>query len=152
MGLGERVAQLQKLARGCSPRPFLRPLCGTNCRPVPGSCTTTDGCLEARNQLLIMLKQSGAVLAEASAVAEDKTLAQKVYANQTHCWGATFPEQGYCPWVDIEDAAAAAKCRRDCRNQGRGDQRTGASSRGHFARSVYGPVNANINQSLGSFL
>lgn len=115
--LVKESAQLQKLARELFPAPVPPATVWDKLPACARKLYDHRRLFEARNQLLIMLKQSGAVLAEASAVAEDKTLAQKVYANQTHCWGCnTFQNKGYCPWVDIEDAAAA-KCRRDCRTK-----------------------------------
>lgn len=106
--LVQTCPDLQKMAYRLIPRVSLSrlPACALK---LQAKCPSL---FEARVQLTIMLKQAGAneSVARESVPGANSKLTAELYAKETHGWSChTMQKKGYCPFVDIEDAAAA-KC------------------------------------------
>ena len=96
---------LQKMAHRLIPR------AATIRLPACALKLQAKSAFESKIQLVIMLKQAGVSESTAQESVPGATkLVADLYAKETHGWSChTMQKKGYCPFVDIEDAAAA-KC------------------------------------------
>lgn len=98
---------LQKLAHRLIP---VEPSLSAVWTRLPACATRLLGSdkFEAKTQLTIMLKQAGMSAEVAQELVKDSKLVKELYAKETHGWSCqTMQKKGFCPFVDVEDMAAA---------------------------------------------
>lgn len=99
---------LQKLAHRLIP---VEPSLSAVWTRLPACATRLQAKLsgfEAKTQLTIMLKQAGVSETVAQELVKDPKLVKELYAKETHGWSCqTMQKKGFCPFVDVEDMAAA---------------------------------------------